>query len=198
MHLKLHTGTGGTHGLTRTDQVCRHAQPVPCVQTATRMPHAQTRFFMGTHRAPCVHAVCTHGHPHTVGSIVHAHTQYTHISLGLPCKCTHALLCKRGCTCRTLHAYTHISVQTHRCTHAMPYTHASMSTHHTRHVNTNTATQTHPTACTVNTHTHTHTICLYTHPSAHIPPVTHLHDCAPQLHTPPRHTAPWSPAPHNA
>lgn len=111
---------------------------------------------------------------------MHAHTQYTHISLGLPCKCTHALLCKRGCTCRTLHAYTHISVQTHCCTHAMPYTHASMSTHHTRHVNTNTATQTHPTACTVNTHTHTQYACthtlLHTSPQSHTCMTVH-HSC---------------------
>lgn len=126
---------------------------------------------------------------------MHMHSTLTYRwGNGLPCMCTHVSLRKHGCTCRTLHVYTHNSMQTHCCTHAMPhiYIHTSMSTHHTRHIHTNTATQTHPSACTTNTHTNActntplHTssrsyTCMTVHHSCTHPHGTQHH--GPQHHT---------------
>lgn len=118
-------------------------------------------------------SACTHTHTHTTPPCAHMHRR---ANTG-----TH----------RTLHIYTHTSVQTHRCTHALPHAHtrpcAHTSTHCTRYTYTYVLPHKHTPLCVLQTHTYT---LVRVHARSQ---VTHLHDCVPQLHT--QHQGPPGTAP---
>lgn len=198
---------------------------MPPQQHACREQHAciptpRTDTHRGRTRAHIeldTHMLCAHMGNHTpwadvgTGSAMHAHTLCAHISLWeclwaalhahAHAMCTHALLCKHGHTQNTacLRSYQCANTLVH--THYATCIHTSVCTHeHTlRQVHAHTYCRTTTPHCVHYEHARTHTwLHAHAHTSTH-PQVVHLHDCAPQLHTPPPHTAPWPPpAPHNA
>lgn len=115
---------------------------------------------------------------------MHTHTRHVHACIAVQTQ-AHTEHCMSAL----------IPVQTHWCTHAMPHAYIHPWAHMSAH-------------CTTCTHTHCHTntphcmrykrthkaSCTHT-PAPHC--AVHHTGCAPQLHRPPPHTAPWPPQHHS-